>query len=57
MSKRGKSFLVLIISLLLLESCVNDIPYNAKVGAPMLYMNALLAPDSTLTATVGRTVH
>ena len=57
MSKRGKSFLVLVISLLLLESCVNDIPYNAKVGAPMLYMNALLAPDSTLTATVGRTVH
>lgn len=38
-------------------SCVNDLPYDAQIGAPRLVLNALLLPDSTLTATVGRTAH
>lgn len=38
-------------------SCVNDLPYDAQIGSPRLVLNALLLPDSTLTATVGRTAH
>ena len=41
----------------MLTSCVNDLPYDAEIGAPKLVLNALLQPDSTLTACVGRTVH
>lgn len=48
-------FIVLISTMLF--SCVNDIPYNAEIGSPKLVLNALLLPDSILTATVGRTVH
>ena len=42
---------------MMLTSCVNDLPYDAGAGAPKLVLNALLTPDSTLTARVGRTVH
>ena len=41
----------------MLTSCVNDLPYDAEIGAPKLVLNALLQPDSTLTATVSRTIH
>ena len=41
----------------MLASCVNDLPYDAEIGAPKLVLNALLQPDSTLTATVSRTIH
>ena len=41
----------------MVASCVNDLPYDAKIGAPRLVLNALLQPDSALSATVGRTVH
>ena len=41
-----------------LSSCVNDLPYDAEIGAPKLVLNALLTADGEqLTATVGRTVH
>ena len=39
------------------SSCVNEIPYKAEDSLPKLYINALLQPDSLLTATVGRTTH
>ncbi len=42
---------------MMLSSCVNDLPYDAEIGAPKLVLNALLLPDSTLTATVSRTAH
>ena len=42
---------------MMLASCVNDLPYDAEIGAPKLVLNALLLPDSTLTATVSRTAH
>lgn len=42
---------------LFFTSCINDVPYNAEIGSPRLVLNALLMPDSTLTATVSRTVH
>ena len=42
----------------LTSSCVNDLPYDAEIGAPKLVLNALLTADGEqLTATVGRTVH
>ena len=42
----------------MLSSCVNDLPYDAEIGAPKLVLNALLTPNGEqLTATVGRTVH
>ena len=41
----------------LLASCVNEVPYRAEDSDPRLYLNALLLPDSQLTATVGRTAH
>ena len=42
---------------MMLASCVNDLPYDAEIGASKLVMNALLLPDSALTATVSRTAH
>ena len=42
---------------MLATSCINDVPYDAEIGAPKLVLNALLQPDSLLTATVGRTAH
>lgn len=41
----------------MMTSCVNNLPYDAEIGAPKLVLNALLQPDSTLTATVSRTAH
>lgn len=41
----------------MLASCINDIPYKAEDSLPKLYINALLQPDSLLTATVRRTTH
>ena len=43
--------------LMMMSSCVNELPYDEQIGAPRLVLNALLLPDSTLTATVGRTAH
>lgn len=44
--------------ILLLFSCVNDIPYDAEIGAPKLVLNAMLTPNGQqMTATVSRTVH
>ena len=44
--------------ILLFTSCVNDIPYDAEIGAPKLVLNAMLrANGEQLTATVGRTAH
>lgn len=48
---------ILFVVSTMLASCVNDVPYDAEVGASKLVLNALLLPDSTLTATVSRTVH
>ena len=42
---------------MMLSSCINDIPYDAEMGAPKLVLNALLLPDSTLSAMVSRTSH
>lgn len=41
----------------LLTSCVNEVPYRAEDSKPRFYLNAILLPDSQLTATVGRTAH
>ena len=46
-----------VFLLMMLSSCVNDLPYDEQIGPPRLVLNALLLPDSTLTATVGRTAH
>ena len=46
-----------LLFFLFFASCVNDVPYNAEIGAPKLVLNALLMPDSTLTATVSCTTH
>ena len=48
---------IILLCTMTLSSCVNDIPYDAETGAPRLVLNALLLPDSTLTATVSRTAH
>ena len=48
---------IILLCTMMLSSCVNDIPYDAGIGAPRLVLNALLLPDSTLTATVSRTAH
>ncbi len=53
----GRGWGGLLFLLMMLTSCVNDLPYNAEIGAPKLVLNALLLPDSTLTATVSRTAH
>ena len=43
---------------MMLTSCVNDIPYDAEIGAPKLVLNAMLrANGEQFTATVGRTAH
>lgn len=42
---------------MMLTACVNDLPYDAETGSPRLVLNALLLPDSALTATVSRTAH
>lgn len=48
---------IIALCVIMVTSCVNDIPYNAELGAPKLVLNALLQPDSILTATVSRTSH
>ena len=50
-------FIIAFTSTMMLSSCVNDLPYDAEIGAPKLVLNALLLPDSTLNATVSRTAH
>ncbi len=50
-------FVIALVSTIMFSSCVNDLPYNAETGAPKLVLNALLLPDSMLTATVSRTAH
>lgn len=45
------------ICVVMMTSCINEIPYNAEIGAPKMVLNAMLQPDSLLTATVGRTAH
>ena len=42
---------------MMLTSCINDTPYDAELGAPKIVLNALLQPDSLLSATVSRTAH
>ena len=49
--------ILLALCAMMLTSCVNDLPYDAKIGAPKLVLNALFQPDSALTATVSRTIH
>ena len=49
--------IIVLASTMMFSSCVNDIPYDAEIGAPKLVLNAMLSTDSPLTATVGRTVH
>ena len=46
-----------IFIIAMMASCVNNIPYDAEIGAPKLVLNAILQPDSLLTVTVGRTAH
>ena len=53
----GRGWGGLLFLLMMLTSCVNDLPYDAEIGASKLVMNALLLPDSALTATVSRTAH
>lgn len=48
---------IIALCAMIFSSCVNDLPYDAEIGAPKLVINALLQPDSTLTATVSSTVH
>lgn len=48
---------IIALSAMMMSSCVNELPYDEQIGAPRLILNALLLPDSTLTATVGRTAH
>ena len=48
---------LLFFCTMMFSSCVNDLPYDAEIGAPKLVLNALLQPDSILTARVSRTVH
>ena len=53
----GRGWGGLILCAMMMSSCVNDLPYDAEIGAPRIVLNALLLPDSTLTVTVGRTAH
>ena len=46
-----------VFLLMIVTSCINELPYDEQIGAPRLVLNALLLPDSTLTATVSRTAH
>lgn len=50
-------FIIALTSTMMLASCVNDTPYDAELGAPKLVLNAILQPDSLLSATVSRTAH
>lgn len=50
-------FVMVLVSTMMLSSCVNDVPYDAEIGSPKLVLNAILQPDSILTATVSRTAH
>ena len=50
--------LIIVLASTMLTSCVNDIPYDAEIGAPKLVLNAMLrANGEQLTTTVGRTAH
>ena len=49
--------IIVLASTMMFTSCINDIPYDAEMGAPKLVLNALLLPDSTLSAMVSRTSH
>ena len=50
--------LIIVLASTMLTSCVNDIPYDAEIGAPKLVLNAMLrANGEQLTATVGSTAH
>ena len=51
------AYILLGLTLTSLLSCVNDLPYDAEIGASKLVLNALLQPDSLLTASVSRTTH
>ena len=48
---------IIALSAMIMTSCVNDTPYDAELGAPKLVLNAILQPDSLLSATVSRTAH
>lgn len=48
---------IIALSAMIMTSCVNEVPYRAEDSKPRLYLNAILLPDSQLTATVGRTAH
>lgn len=51
-------FIIALVSTMMFSSCVNDIPYDAEIGAPKLVLNAILTPNGEqLTATVSRTAH
>ena len=47
----------LLLCVMFISSCINEVPYDAEIGAPKLVLNALLQHDSLLTATVSRTAH
>ena len=49
--------IIALASAMMLTSCINDTPYDGELGAPKIVLNALLQPDSLLSATVSRTVH
>ena len=49
--------IIALASAMMLTSCINDTPYDAELGAPKIVLNALLQPDSLLSATVSRTAH
>ena len=48
---------IITICVVMMTSCINDVPYDAEIGAPKMVLNAMLQPDSLLTATVSRTAH
>ena len=48
---------IIALSAMIMTSCVNDTPYDGEMGAPKIVLNALLQPDSLLSATVSRTAH
>ena len=48
---------IIVLSVTMMASCTNDIPYDAEIDAPKLVLNTMLQPDSMLTATVSRTAH
>jgi hypothetical protein len=49
--------IIALTSVIMLTSCINDTPYDGKIGAPKVVLNTILQPDSLLTATVSRTAH